>query len=254
MAAGARPSTEAGACRGGRTDPAPRPAPEPVRPAASGEPGAAAVRSMWSTVREKVRERSRTTEVMLAGAIVRGGGQHAGHGPRVRSAGCCGCPSSATLTSSAMRLKDALGVDWRVRCEPGVGAPTAEADPCPPEPSTPDPVDAQRAEEDSMIAEVDRDAEDPRRAAIPKKWRWSCCRASWAPGASTGDVRRQARSCHTGMAQSNVCSMDASGDSRRPTTTRWWVPSRVGAVPRSQVGAAIGGDRRTGRAAVRHRG
>ena len=30
-----------------------------------------AVRSMWSTVRDKVRERSRTIDVMLAGAIVR---------------------------------------------------------------------------------------------------------------------------------------------------------------------------------------
>ncbi|HEY2449812.1 MAG TPA: DNA polymerase III subunits gamma/tau, partial [Mycobacterium sp.] len=64
-------------------------APEPVRPAApepnppeetqeetpaavgSGEPNAAAVRTLWPTVRDKVRQRSRTTEVMLAGATVR---------------------------------------------------------------------------------------------------------------------------------------------------------------------------------------
>ena len=142
-------------------DPAPRPAPEPVpAPAASGEPGAAAVRSMWSTVREKVRERSRTTEVMLAGAIVRaveGNTLVLGHesAPLAKRL-------SEQRNADVIRdaLKDALGVDWRVRCEPGVGAPTAEADPLPPEP-TPDPVDAQRAEEDSMIAEVDRDAEDP---------------------------------------------------------------------------------------------
>ncbi len=142
-------------------DPAPRPAPEPApAPAASGEPGAAAVRSMWSTVREKVRERSRTTEVMLAGAIVRaveGNTLVLGHesAPLAKRL-------SEQRNADVIRdaLKDALGVDWRVRCEPGVGAPTAEADPLPPEP-TPEPVDAQRAEEDSMIAEVDRDAEDP---------------------------------------------------------------------------------------------
>ena len=52
--------------------PEPRPVqPEPAAPAAAAQPNAAAVRSMWTTVREKVRERSRTTEVMLAGAIVR---------------------------------------------------------------------------------------------------------------------------------------------------------------------------------------
>ena len=142
-------------------DPAPRPAPEPApAPAASGEPGAAAVRSMWSTVREKVRERSRTTEVMLAGAIVRaveGNTLVLGHesAPLAKRL-------SEQRNADVIRdaLKDALGVDWRVRCDPGVGAPTAEADPTPAEPA-PDVVDPQRAEEDSMIAEVDRDAEDP---------------------------------------------------------------------------------------------
>lgn len=142
-------------------DPAPRPAPEPApAPAASGEPGAAAVRSMWSTVREKVRERSRTTEVMLAGAIVRaveGNTLVLGHesAPLAKRL-------SEQRNADVIRdaLKDALGVDWRVRCEPGVGAPAAEADPTPAEPA-PDVVDPQRAEEDSMIAEVDRDAEDP---------------------------------------------------------------------------------------------
>ena len=142
-------------------DHAPRPAPEPApAPAASGEPGAAAVRSMWSTVREKVRERSRTTEVMLAGAIVRaveGNTLVLGHesAPLAKRL-------SEQRNADVIRdaLKDALGVDWRVRCEPGVGAPAAEADPTPAEPA-PDVVDPQRAEEDSMIAEVDRDAEDP---------------------------------------------------------------------------------------------
>jgi len=137
-------------------EPEPIPAPEPAPAAASGEPGAAAVRSMWSTVREKVRQRSRTTEVMLAGAIVRA----------VEDNTLVLAHESAPLAKrlSEQRnadvirdaLKDALGVDWRVRCEVGAGQPIAEADPLPPEPA-PDPVEAQRAEEDSMIAEVGRD-------------------------------------------------------------------------------------------------
>src|SRR5262249_20829013 len=40
-------------------------------PSAGGELNAAALRTMWPTVREKVRQRSRTIDVMLAGAIVR---------------------------------------------------------------------------------------------------------------------------------------------------------------------------------------
>ncbi|MCB0946240.1 MAG: DNA polymerase III subunit gamma/tau, partial [Mycobacterium sp.] len=101
-----------------------------------------------------------TTEVMLAGAIVRaveGNTLVLGHesAPLAKRL-------SEQRNADVIRdaLKDALGVDWRVRCEPGVGAPAAEADPTPAEPA-PDVVDPQRAEEDSMIAEVDRDAEDP---------------------------------------------------------------------------------------------
>ncbi len=144
-------------------EPVPAPTPQPA-PAASGEPGAAAVRSMWSTVREKVRERSRTTEVMLAGAIVRaveGNTLVLGHesAPLAKRL-------SEQRNADVIRdaLKDALGVDWRVRCEPGVGEPMPEAEPAPSEPA-PEAVDPRRAEEDSMIAEVDRDAEDasPRR-------------------------------------------------------------------------------------------
>jgi len=48
----------------------PEPAPVEVSSPAvsSAEPNAAAVRTLWPTVRDKVRQRSRTTEVMLAGA------------------------------------------------------------------------------------------------------------------------------------------------------------------------------------------
>ncbi|MDY6999419.1 MAG: DNA polymerase III subunits gamma/tau, partial [Actinomycetota bacterium] len=115
--------------------PPPPPAPEPAQPApepppaspatpaaaapAAGQPNAAAVRSMWSTVREKVRERSRTTEVMLAGAIVRA----------VEDDTLILSHESAPLAKRlseqrnadviAEALRDALGVNWRIRCETG---------------------------------------------------------------------------------------------------------------------------------------
>jgi DNA polymerase-3 subunit gamma/tau len=151
----------------------PPPATEPAAPpaaAGAGEPGAAAVRSMWSTVREKVRQRSRTTEVMLAGAIVRAvenntlilGHESAPLAKRLSE------QRNADVIRDA--LKDALGVDWRVRCEVGLGQPAQEAEPLPPEPES-DPVEAQRAEEASMIAEVGRDDDaaprrDPEEVAL----------------------------------------------------------------------------------------
>ncbi len=151
------------------------PAPEPeLIPAAAvpGEPGAADVRKVWSTVREKVRDRSRTTEVMLAGAIVRAveddtlilGHESAPLAKRLSE------HRNAEVIRDA--LKDALGVNWRVRCEVGGGP----ADPQPVQPQTqrepaPDPAEAARAEEDSMIAEVGRDEEaaprrDPEEVAL----------------------------------------------------------------------------------------
>ena len=78
---------------------------------------------MWSTVREKVRQRSRTTEVMLAGAIVRA----------VEGDTLVLSHESAPLAkrleeqrnSDVIReaLKDALGVDWKIRCEAGAAPP-----------------------------------------------------------------------------------------------------------------------------------
>ncbi|BBY58126.1 DNA polymerase III subunits gamma/tau [Mycolicibacterium sarraceniae] len=148
----------------------PPPATDAAEPpsAVAGEPGAAAVRSMWSTVREKVRQRSRTTEVMLAGAIVRAVENNTlvlGH-ESVPLAKRLSEQRNADVIRDA--LKDALGVDWRVRCEVGVGQPVQEAEPPPPEP---EPVDTQRAEEDSMIAEVVRDDDaaprrDPEEVAL----------------------------------------------------------------------------------------
>ncbi|WIM86472.1 DNA polymerase III subunits gamma/tau [Candidatus Mycobacterium wuenschmannii] len=157
----------------------------------STEPTAAAVRTLWPTVRDKVRQRSRTTEVMLAGATVRaveGNTLVLSH----ESA-----PLAKRLSEQrnadviAEALKDALGVDWRVRCEvggPGAAAvPEAPAAPPPPPPierprrmvpPPPPPVEHavdtesdQRAEEESMLAEANSEDEsaprrDPEEAAL----------------------------------------------------------------------------------------
>jgi DNA polymerase III subunit gamma/tau len=189
-------------------DPVPEPAPvEPAEPASaeaapaypapaaespatvgSAEPNAAAVRTLWPTVRDKVRQRSRSTEAMLADATVR-----AVEGNTLvlthKSA-----PLAIRLSEQhnadviAEALKDALGVDWRVRCESGTpGAPAPEAPaapsrpierprrivPPPPPPTEPtaDTESDQRAEEESMLAEAGQDDEltprrDPEEAAL----------------------------------------------------------------------------------------
>ena len=179
----------------------PEPVPEPAveestadeAPAAVGsaEPNAAAVRTLWPTVRDKVRQRSRTTEVMLAGATVR-----AVEGDTLvlshESA-----PLAKRLSEQrnadviAEALKDALGVNWRVRCEAGGpgGAAASDAPAAPPPPPPverprrvvpppPPPTQAvadvesdQRAEEESMLAEAGQDDEltprrDPEEAAL----------------------------------------------------------------------------------------
>jgi DNA polymerase III subunit gamma/tau len=163
------------------------PDPEPVVSeevpvvAGSAEPNAAAVRTLWPTVRDKVRERSRTTEVMLAGATVRaveGNTLVLSH----ESA-----PLAKRLSEQrnadviAEALKDALGVDWRVRCEAGAASPAPEAPVAPPRPAErpsrrmvpppPPPTEApadsdtdELAEEESMLAEAGQDdASPPRR-------------------------------------------------------------------------------------------
>ena len=135
-------------------------APAPTAPSVAGEPNAAAVRSMWTTVREKVRQRSRTTEVMLAGAIVRA----------VEGDTLVLSHESAPLAkrlveqrnSDVIReaLKDALGVDWKIRCEAGPAAP-AEA----PEPESVVLSPPQRDDdEEDMLAEAGNGtSEAPRR-------------------------------------------------------------------------------------------
>ncbi len=136
------------------------PAPPPAATATPGEPDAAAVRSMWSTVREKVRERSRTIDVMLAGAIVRTVGDGTlvlAHESAPLAKRLCEQRNADVIRDA---LKDALGVNWQVRCEPGQGHP-APASPPPPTEPVADPVDVQRAEEEELIAEAVRDDADP---------------------------------------------------------------------------------------------
>ena len=150
--------------------PEPPPSPPPVRPPSDpvvevpapttgGEPNAAAVRSMWTTVREKVRQRSRTTEVMLAGAIVRavdGDTLVLSHESAPLAKRLVEQRNSDVIREA---LKDALGVDWKIRCEAGPAA-AAPA----PEPETVAPSPPQRDDEEDMLAEAGNDtSEAPRR-------------------------------------------------------------------------------------------
>jgi DNA polymerase-3 subunit gamma/tau len=157
-----------------------QPSPPPVRPpsdpvveaptpaAITGEPNAAAVRSVWTTVREKVRERSRTTEVMLSGAIVRAvedGTLVLSHesGPLAKR---LTEPRNADVIREA--LKDALGVDWKIRCEAGAAPPAAVEQPAPPVAA---PTTTPDDDEEAMLAEANSDTSevvrrDPEEAAL----------------------------------------------------------------------------------------
>jgi DNA polymerase-3 subunit gamma/tau len=144
-------------------DVAPAPAaplPEAPPPVTAGQPDATAVRSMWTTVREKVRERRRPTDVMLDGAVVlavEGDTLVLSHvsGPLAKRIN-----EARNVEIIRDALKDALGVDWNVRCE--AGAPTA-----PPlaERAAPAAVAAPEpeADEESMLAEVEHEEVAPRR-------------------------------------------------------------------------------------------
>jgi DNA polymerase III subunit gamma/tau len=135
-------------------------APAPTAPAVAGEPNAAAVRSMWTTVRDKVRQRSRTTEVMLAGAIVRavdGDTLVLSHESAPLAKRLVEQRNSDVIRDA---LKDALGVDWKIRCEAGLAAPETA-----PEPESVAPSPPQRDDdEEDMLAEAGNDtSEAPRR-------------------------------------------------------------------------------------------
>ncbi|OBF15504.1 DNA polymerase III subunit gamma/tau [Mycobacterium kubicae] len=150
-------------------EPPPKPAPEPPKPApepaaAPGELNAAAVRSMWPTVREKVRQRSRTTEVMLAGATVRaleGNTLVLSHDSAPLARRLCEQRNADVIAEA---LKDALGVNWRVRCETGAPEPAPSVTMTRAEEPAPEALSAQRDEEESMLAEAGQtDTSAPRR-------------------------------------------------------------------------------------------
>jgi DNA polymerase-3 subunit gamma/tau len=132
-----------------------RPPADPVvqAPAASpapaaGEPDAAAIRRQWSTVLDKVRERSRSLAVMLAGAVVRtvdGGTLLLNHesSPLAKR---LNEQRNTDVVEEA--LKDALGVGFKVRFEVGSPAGDGAAG------SAASGDDVARDEEDSMLAEA----------------------------------------------------------------------------------------------------
>ncbi|MFL0173573.1 DNA polymerase III subunits gamma/tau [Mycobacterium sp. SMC-18] len=150
----------------------------PVQPAAAtpGEPDAAAVRAMWTTVREKVRMRSRSLEAMLMEATVRG--IEADTLVLAHPAPPLARRLSEQHNADVIReaLKDALGVNWRVRCDAGAapagaaGGPSAGSAPAAaaPRPAAPTPEQqaaVERAEEEDMLADAanDRGTDVPRR-------------------------------------------------------------------------------------------
>jgi DNA polymerase III subunit gamma/tau len=151
-------------------------APAPVQPAAAaagtpGEPDAAAVRAMWTTVREKVRARSRSLEAMLMEATVRGieGDTLVLAHPAPPLAKRLSEQHNADVIREA--LKDALGVNWRVRCDAGaapagaVGATPAASAPRAAAPTPEQQAAVERAEEEDMLADAanDRGTDVPRR-------------------------------------------------------------------------------------------
>ncbi|MFW0874479.1 DNA polymerase III subunits gamma/tau [Rhodococcoides corynebacterioides] len=102
-------------------EPATEPDPEPI--AASG-PDAADIRAVWSEVRTKVRERSRTVEVMLSGATVRAvtdGTLVLAHDSAPLAKRLVEPRNAAVIVDA---LRDVFGVEWTVQCEVGGAAAT----------------------------------------------------------------------------------------------------------------------------------
>lgn len=148
-----------------RAEPEPETAPTPAAVAGLAGPAelsATSVRSMWPTIREKVRERSRSTEALLAGAVVRAVAEDTLTLAHESAPLAKRLSEQRNIDVIRDALKDALGVDWRVRCEFGVGEPVGDA--ALPSAAGAGAADTQRAEEDDMIAEVGTaDDASPRR-------------------------------------------------------------------------------------------
>ncbi len=140
---------------------APTPPPPPQVAAPTGEPDAAVVRTMWSTIRDKVRERRRPTDVMLDGAIVL-----AVEGETLVLSHVS--PPLAARLNEARNveiirdaLKDALGVNWNIRCE--AGSPTAAAPAARPQRVVEAPPPVEEDDEESMLAQAVHEETGPRR-------------------------------------------------------------------------------------------
>ena len=118
------------------------------------------MRRQWSTVMDKVRERSRTLGAMLTDAVVSvidGDTLVLSH-----QSGNLAKRLGEQRNTDVIReaLKDALGVDWKVRCELAASSDAKPAE------------DVRRAEEDSMLAEAgdgpsaDAPRRDPEEVAL----------------------------------------------------------------------------------------
>ncbi|KAA1249328.1 DNA polymerase III subunits gamma/tau [Mycobacterium simiae] len=146
----------------------PEPKPESAPPSTQGELNAAAVRAMWPTVRDKVRQRSRTTEVMLAGATVRALEDNTlvlTHDSAPLARRLCEQRNADVIAEA---LKDALGVNWRVRCEVGAPEPVETPAPAQAEELVPQIDSTQHDEEESMLAEAGH-SDQPQRRRDPEE-------------------------------------------------------------------------------------
>jgi DNA polymerase-3 subunit gamma/tau len=116
---------------------------------------------MWSTIREKVRERRRPTDVMLDGAIVLAVEDDTLVLSHMSAPLAKRLSEARNVEIIRDALKDALGVDWNIRCE--AGSPTEPApSPRPSQPVAPPPR-PEEDDEDSMLAQAVHEETGPRR-------------------------------------------------------------------------------------------
>jgi DNA polymerase-3 subunit gamma/tau len=168
-AAGARPAAAVAEAPAGETAPAEAPAP--------GGMDAVAVRRVWSELLAAVRERSRTTEVLLSNATVQ-----AVEGSTlvltIPSAPLAKRLSEQRNTDVIVAALNAvLGVDWQVRCEHNdggldLGTGTAAKSPSTPSPpprrqpeQQPPPPEPPPVDDDTMLAE----AAEPPGEQLPRR-------------------------------------------------------------------------------------
>ena len=126
------------------TDPesGPEAAPEPGQPAAAASaPGIEAedIRRAWPAIREAVRTRTRTVEVMLAGATVAGVDGRVIHlvhdyAPLAKR---LSQPHNATAITDS--ITEVVGGDWTIRCTSGSAPAGAGGTPAAPEAAPPEP-------------------------------------------------------------------------------------------------------------------